>query len=202
MDRMLLQIDDTTHRLRRVGRLARRRMRLEGTKLTNGTHTDGRLTVTISGLGNTAAGTPDQFSWEADRPIALVIVRAGVDGDDVSFHVGPATAGSGVGTQIGDGSGIHYVAFCYDAEPDPVAASLPALPVAPSAQAVGPGPVAPGRRRRRRRGLRSHDSPRTPILPASIAPDPRPPRPIRPRSPGLLPGPGLRVSAMTLDGRG
>ena len=96
MDRTLLQIDDTTHRLRRVGRLARRRMRLEGAKLTNGTHTDGRLTVTISGLGDPSAGAPDTFDWTADRPIALVIVRAGVDGDDVSFNIGPARAGSDI----------------------------------------------------------------------------------------------------------
>ena len=131
MDRTLFQIDDTTHRLRRVGRLARRRMRLEGTRLTNGTHTDGRLTVTISGLGHPAAGAPDTFDWQSNRPIALVIVRAGIDGDDVSFHVGPATAGSGVGTVVGDGTGIRYIAFCYDAEPDPVAVAMPALPVAP-----------------------------------------------------------------------
>ena len=138
MDRTLLQIDDTTHRLRRVGRLARRRMRLEGAKLANGTHTDGRLTVTISGLGDTAAGAPDTFDWTADRPIALVIVRAGVDGDDVSFNVGPARAGSGVGTALSDGSGIRYIAFCYDAEPDPVAVAIPTLP----APAPAPVPVA------------------------------------------------------------
>ena len=30
MDRTLLQIEDSTYRLRRVGRLARRRMRIEG----------------------------------------------------------------------------------------------------------------------------------------------------------------------------
>jgi hypothetical protein len=125
MDRMLLQIDDTTLRLRRVGRLARRRMRLEGAELSNGVHTDGRLSVTISGLGSAAAGAPDTFDWVADRPIALVIIRAGVDGDDVSFQVGPTQAGQGVGTLVGDGTGIRYIAFCYDAEPDPVAVTAP-----------------------------------------------------------------------------
>jgi hypothetical protein len=149
MDRTLLQIDDTTHRLRRVGRLARRRMRLEGARLTNGTHSDGRLTVTISGLGDAAAGAPDTFDWTADRPIALVIVRAGVDGDDVSFHVGPARAGSGAGTAVSDGSGIQYIAFCYDAEPDPVAVSVPTLP-APAPLAAPPAVatrIATGRER-------------------------------------------------------
>jgi hypothetical protein len=120
MDRTLLQIEDSTYRLRRVGRLARRRMRIEGAKLANGTHTDGRLTVTISGLGDSAAGAPDTFDWTANRPIALVIVRAGLDGDDVSFHVGPANTGNGIGALVGDGTGIRYIAFCYDAEPDPV----------------------------------------------------------------------------------
>ena len=149
MDRTLLQLDNTTHRLRRVGRLARRRMRLEGARLTNGTHTDGRLTVTISGLGATTAGAPDRFDWTSDRPIALVIVRAGVDGDDVSFHVGPASAGSGIGTALGDGSGIRYIAFCYDAEPDPVAVAalpLPAPLPAPAAAAV-PRTIVTGRER-------------------------------------------------------
>lgn len=128
MDRMLLQIDDTTHRLRRVGRLTRRRMRLEGAELANGTHTDGRVTVTISNLRPAAAGVPDTFDWEADRPIALVIVRAGIDGDDVSFQIGPATSGSGGGTLIGDGTGIRYIAFCYDAEPDAATVAAPARP--------------------------------------------------------------------------
>jgi hypothetical protein len=138
MDRMLFQVDDTTHRFRRVGRLARRRMRIEGEQLTNGTHTDGRLSVTISGLGSASAGVPDTFDWTADRPIALVIVRAGLDGDDVSFHVGPTSSGQGIGTLVGDGTGIRYVAFCYDAEPDPVAVAVPALPVA---AAVAAAPV-------------------------------------------------------------
>ena len=137
MDRTLFQIDDSTYRLRRVGRLARRRMRIEGAKLVNGTHTDGRLTVTISGLGDPAAGVPATFDWTADRPIALVIVRAGLDGDDVSFHVGPARTGSGIGALVGDGTGIRYIAFCYDAEPDPVAASVPAYREAPVASAGG-----------------------------------------------------------------
>jgi len=141
MDRTLLQIDDSTHRLRRVGRLARRRMRIEGAELTNGSHTDGRLTVTISGLVPGAAGAPDTFDWEADRPIALVIVRAGLDGDDVSFHVGPTTSGQGLGTIVGDGTGIRYIAFCYDAEPDPVAVAVPALPV-PAAQPAAQPVVA------------------------------------------------------------
>jgi hypothetical protein len=96
-------------------------MRLEGAALTNGVHTDGRLTVAISGLGTATMGAPDTFEWTADRPVALVIVRSGLDGDDVSFQVGPLTAGRGVGPAAGDSPGIRYVAFCYDAEPDPIA---------------------------------------------------------------------------------
>lgn len=119
MNRTLLQIDQTGLRLRRVGRLSRRRLRIDGDRLTNGVHSDGLLTVEISGLGTAAAGVPDTFEWKADRPIALVIVRTGLDGDDVSFQIGPLTAGTGASAGAGDGTGIRYVAFCYDAEPEP-----------------------------------------------------------------------------------
>src|SRR6476659_5198967 len=88
MDRTTIEIDPRANRLRRVGRLARRRMRIDGTALTNGVHTDGTLTVAIRGLGSPVAGVPDSFEWVADRPIALVIVRSGIDGQDVAFQVG------------------------------------------------------------------------------------------------------------------
>src|SRR5258708_7158180 len=76
MDRTTMTIDPSAARLRRVGRLARRRMRLDSAALANGIHTDGTLTVEISGLNSPVAGVPDSFEWEADRPIALVIVRS------------------------------------------------------------------------------------------------------------------------------
>ena len=117
MDRQTIAIDPSATRLRRVGRLARHRMRIDGATLANGTHTDGTLTVEISGLGSPVAGVPDSFEWEADRPVALVIVRSGIDGEDVAFQVGPSRFGTGRGASIGDGTGIRYVAFCYDAVP-------------------------------------------------------------------------------------
>src|SRR3954471_11081845 len=115
MARTTIATDPSSSRLRRVGRLARRRMKIDGTMLANGLHTDGTLTVEISGLGSPVAGIPDSFEWEADRPIALVIVRSGIDGEDVSFQVGPARFGAGRGMGLGDGTGIRYIAFCYDA---------------------------------------------------------------------------------------
>ena len=141
MDRSMIRTDLSTSRLRRVGRLARRRMRIEGDALRNGTHTDGTLTVVISGLGSPVAGIPDSFEWEADRPIALMIVRSGIDGEDVAFQVGPARFGLGRGAGVGDGTGIRYIAFCYDAAPTPVAAPItpPTVAPAPVAAAV---PVA------------------------------------------------------------
>jgi hypothetical protein len=122
VNRPMIALDPTALRLRRVGRLARRRMRIDGAALRNGRHTDGQLTVEISGLDSPAAGVPQEFAWRADRPIALVIVRSGIDGDDVTFHVGPALDGVGV-SAVGDGSGIRYVAFCYDAEVERAPAS-------------------------------------------------------------------------------
>jgi hypothetical protein len=114
MDRELVRTNAATVRLRRLGRVARRRMRIDGDALRNGSHTNGQLTVQIRGLGASAAGVPESFTWQADRPIALLIVRSGIDGDDVAFITGPAIAGEGRSAGVGDGSGIRYVAFCYD----------------------------------------------------------------------------------------
>lgn len=134
-----ITIDPVATKLRRVGRLARHRMRIDGDALRNGSHTDGTLTVEISGLGSPVAGAPDEFEWSADRPIALVIVRAGVDGDDVSFHVGPATAGIARPASASDGSGLRYVAFCYDA---PIEAVMNGMPVALPQSALPAAPTA------------------------------------------------------------
>jgi hypothetical protein len=125
MDQTFMQIDASAHHLRRVGRLARRRMRIEGAQIANGIHTDGRLTIEISGLSPASAGAPQAFEWKADRPIALVIVRSGLDGDDVTFQVGPARSGSGLGARVSDGTGIRYIAFCYDAEIETAVAAVP-----------------------------------------------------------------------------
>ena len=62
MDPSTLKIDASNHRLRRVGRLTRRRMRIEGANLTNGIHTDGRLSVVISGLGADGGTRPARSS--------------------------------------------------------------------------------------------------------------------------------------------
>jgi hypothetical protein len=114
-------------------------MRIEATDLRNGTYTDGTLQVEIAGLGVAAAGAPESFSWRASQPIALVIVRSGLDGDDVAFHVGPTDAGEALGARVGDGAGIHYVAFCYDAAPEAVSHPAAYLdPVAAPAEASAP----------------------------------------------------------------
>jgi hypothetical protein len=107
-------IDASNHRLRRVGRITRRRLRIEGADLTNGIHTDGRLSVVISGLGTADQGRPEMFQWWSDRPVALVITRSRGDGRDIAFTRGPVRWGTGV-RRPGDG-GISYVAFCYDTD--------------------------------------------------------------------------------------
>jgi hypothetical protein len=150
MDRKTIEIDPRASRLRRVGRLARRRMRIDGPALTNGVHTDGTLTVEISGLGSPVAGVADSFEWEADRPIALLIVRSGIDGEDVAFQIGPSHFGTGRGATIGDGTGIQYVAFCYDAAPTATTAvRAPAPLISPAALPVAAATrwEAPARRR-------------------------------------------------------
>ena len=114
MSRSLSRFDAPNHRLRRVGRLVRRRMRIEGADLSNGIHTDGRLSVVISGV-KTAGRGREMFQWWSDRPVALVIIRSGVDGNDMSFSTGPIRWGIGV-REPGD-DGLKSITFCYDIEP-------------------------------------------------------------------------------------
>lgn len=116
MSRSTYRFDAPNHRLRRVGRLVRRRLRIEGADLSNGIHTDGRLSVVISGFDTTANGGREMFQWWSDRPVALVIVRSGVDGEDMAISTGPIRWGTGV-RQPGDGGGLKNITFCYDIEP-------------------------------------------------------------------------------------
>jgi hypothetical protein len=109
------RFDAPNHRLRRVGRLARRRLRIEAADLSNGIHTDGRLSVVISGLDSTSDGSREIFQWWSDWPVALVIVRSGVDGEELSVSTGPIRWGTAV-RQPGDG-GLKNITFSYDIEP-------------------------------------------------------------------------------------
>src|SRR4029450_1770311 len=113
------------------------------------------------------------------RPGALVTVRAGVDGGDVSFHVGPASAGQGLGTLVGDGTGIRYVAFCYDAEPDPVAGAAPGRPAGPARAGRGLSPSLARSPRRRRGWAVPAPPPPAARAPAFVRPAPAPPAPTR-----------------------
>lgn len=143
MDPRTITVDPAAAKLRRVGRLARR-MRIDADALRDGVHTDGTLTVELGVLGARATGDADAIQWSADRPVALVIVRSGADGEDVAFDLGPARAGVARAAGSADG-GIGYIAFCYDAPPSPVLASpLPTpRPLLPPVFAAPLGPVAP-----------------------------------------------------------
>ncbi len=146
MDSRTITVDPVSAKLRRVGRVARRRMRIDADQLRNGAHTDGTLTIEISDLRSPVAGVPGSFEWSADRPIALVIVRSGVDGEEVSFEVGPARRGVARAAAVDDGAGIRYIAFCYDAAPSVashvIAASVPVRAAPPATTAAATGPVA------------------------------------------------------------
>ena len=110
------RLDAPNHRLRRVGRLVRRRLRIEAADLSNGIHTDGRLSVVISGFDTAGDGRREMFQWWSDRPVALVILRSGVNGNEMSFSTGPIRWGTGV-REPGEG-GLRSITFCYDIEPD------------------------------------------------------------------------------------
>ena len=144
MDPRTITVDPTATKLRRVGRLARRRMRIDAAALRDGVHTDGTLTVELGVLGARATGDAEAIQWSADRPVALVIVRSGTDGEDVAFDLGPARAGVARAAGSPEDGGIRYIAFCYDAPPSPVVASaLPTpRPLLPPVFAAPKGHVA------------------------------------------------------------
>ncbi len=98
----------------------------------NGVHTDGRLSVVISGIGAADEGTADTFHWWADRPVALVIIRSGSDGDDVSLSIGPIRWGTAARPPA-DPGGISYVAFAYDTDVETSAAPPSRSSAAPAA---------------------------------------------------------------------
>ena len=124
MDRSTHLFDASNHRLRRVGRLTRRRLRIEGGDLRNAIYTDGRLSVVIPGVGLADEDRPEMFQWWSNRPIALVIIRSTGEGGDISFTRGPVRWGTAVRVP-GDG-GISYIAFCHDTDQSTTAPKLAA----------------------------------------------------------------------------
>jgi hypothetical protein len=100
-------------------------LKLEGATLTNGAHSDGVLTVTISNLTGTS------FDWSSNIGVDAVVVKNGVDGANLYVYDGlssPAdgtqgTAGgfvrneeetSDTNLRVPADNGISHISFCYD----------------------------------------------------------------------------------------
>ena len=98
---------------RRQTRRIRRRLVIEGRHFTNGTFTDGLVTLAIRGRRPATAGAPDTFDWRSNRPIAAVTVRSGFDGLETTTSVGPATSGVATGPAVSDGIPIAAAVFVY-----------------------------------------------------------------------------------------
>jgi hypothetical protein len=81
----------------------------------------------------------------------LVVVRSGIDGEHVEFSVGPSRRGVGRGAPVGDGTGIRYIAFCYDAAPDTAARPSIGADQAAANAALGRGQARDGEPSVRRR---------------------------------------------------
>jgi len=135
---------------RRHARPMRRRLVLDGRHFTNGTFSDGLLTVTIQGRRTRSAGLPDTLQWRANRPVTAISIRRGVEGD-VATWIGPATSGTATGPAAADGTGVASVTFFYVTTRDELArrrrrhfAMQPRAFPAP-APVVREGPVAPSR---------------------------------------------------------
>jgi hypothetical protein len=85
-------------------------LRIESTPI-NGTHSDGTLTVTITGdSGDIGSG----FSWSSNIPVCYLIVKTGGGHWAMGYSLPDGTnCGSWPGKQ-GQGTGISHVSFCYD----------------------------------------------------------------------------------------
>ena len=182
MDPSTLKIDASNHRLRRVGRLTRRRMRIEGANLTNGIHTDGRLSVVISGLGGRWHGS--------SRDVPVVVRPAGRTRDHPIGRRRRRRRRSRPGRSAG-ARGTRGRATvpesatspsAYDTEPRASRHRCPGAPRLPSRRSW------PGCSGRPRRPDPRHHA----YSPASIAPVPPPTRPTALEARVPLVGPGLR----------
>jgi hypothetical protein len=138
---MDIRADVALRQARRARKLVRRRLRIDAGSVRDGIFGDGTLTVALAVRRESDEAPGLTLDWRSDRPVALVIVRSGTGGQDVAFHVGPALAGSTV-APAADGSGLQYVAFCYDvpieAEPSTEPSSLAPEPTAMPTTAPAP----------------------------------------------------------------
>jgi len=105
--------------------------KLEGATLSEGPHTSGPLTVTISNL------TEDSFDWQSNIGLDAVIVKGGHAGTYLYRYDPPAeaTSDNGLAVPDPDNNSISHISFCYDF-PDDVEPTPESTP--------DPGPGAAG----------------------------------------------------------
>ena len=86
-------------------------LKLEGGDLTDGTHGDGTLSVTISNL------TTNSFDWSSNIGVDAVIVKTGADGTNL-YRYDPPSESTGDTNLVTPGeNGISHLSFCYDEDP-------------------------------------------------------------------------------------
>jgi len=106
-------------RSRRERRLRRASLLATGAGLSNGTHSDDTLSVTISNL------TDDSFDWISNNiGVDAVVVKGGAAGSYL-YRYDPTTESTGdTGLTVPNpqNNGIGHISFCYDVEPAPTGA--------------------------------------------------------------------------------
>jgi hypothetical protein len=90
--------------------------KLEGTRLADGTYSNGTITVTISNYSDSSSGTPGSFDWAADQGVDAIVVKAGSFKHNLYVYDPEATSDEGLAPQAGTGNGISHISFCYDAD--------------------------------------------------------------------------------------
>jgi hypothetical protein len=83
-------------------------LKLEGADLSDGSHTEGALTVTISSL------TGDSFDWASNIGVDAVLVKGGNQGSNLYRYDPPAesTGDADLGVPNPENNGVSHISFC------------------------------------------------------------------------------------------
>ena len=113
-------------------------LKLEGGDLTNGIHSDGTLSVTISNLTN------NSFDWSSNIGVDAVIVKTGSDGTNL-YRYDPPSESTGDTNLVTPGqNGISHISFCYDDDPTTTTTQpTTTQPTTPTTQPTTTQPTTP-----------------------------------------------------------
>jgi LPXTG-motif cell wall-anchored protein len=113
--------------------------------VTNGPHSDGTLSVTITVVNNEATGPT--FNWTSNIGVDAVFVKGG-PGGNLYLYAPEATSGNGLHAPTNPANGkffgLSHVSFCYDADmPTTTSSTTTTMPTTTAPPTTAPPTTAP-----------------------------------------------------------